>query len=350
MEFLRNTWYVALWAQDLAPSAIVGRIFLDEPIVLFRQADGTIGALEDMCPHRFAPLRLGKLTRGHAIQCGYHGLEFDHSGACILNPHGNGHIPPALRVRSYPVAEKHTLIWIWMGDRAADPATIPDFSFLDGNDQVSRRDWLLMNANYELIIDNLLDLSHTAFLHDGILGNEETIKAEAEFRETENSLFVGRAMSNVKIPGFFDLMFRRDGRRVDSWADMNWHQPGCMINSTGVTLPGASRSEGTGIYGLHFLTPETATSTYYHFAGVRWNPVKWGEPIDREIMEQIAAVRRHAFEFQDKIVIEAQQQAMTRGKNRALRPVLLDTDRGPVRYRRILERLIARDRVRDAAE
>jgi len=111
MEFLRNTWYVAAWAQDLAPGAIVGRTFLDQPVVLLRAADGTVGALEDICPHRFAPLRLGKIAADGTIRCAYHGLAFDRFGACVHNPHGQGRIPPDLRVRSYPVVEKHTLIW-----------------------------------------------------------------------------------------------------------------------------------------------------------------------------------------------------------------------------------------------
>ena len=80
-----------------------------------------MAALQDRCPHRFAPLSYGKLDGG-VIECCYHGLCYDSSGACVSNPHGR---LPGKTVKTYPVQEKHKLIWIWMGDAKADPAAIP---------------------------------------------------------------------------------------------------------------------------------------------------------------------------------------------------------------------------------
>lgn len=93
MSFIRNQWYGAIWSQDLGDGPVARRI-LDKPIVLFRTGDGTVAALDDVCPHRFVPLSLGKVVRGNHIQCAYHGPEFDSSGACTHNPHTNGRIPP----------------------------------------------------------------------------------------------------------------------------------------------------------------------------------------------------------------------------------------------------------------
>src|SRR5687767_14377868 len=81
-SYLRNAWYVAAWSDDLADGQLVARTILKEPIVLFRKADGNAGALQDRCPHRFAPLHMGRIVGGDRIQCPYHGLEFDSSGAC----------------------------------------------------------------------------------------------------------------------------------------------------------------------------------------------------------------------------------------------------------------------------
>lgn len=340
MAYLRNIWYAAIWAADLTPGSIVGRIFLEEKVVLFRHEDGTPGALEDMCAHRFAPLSMGRLTAGNLLRCPYHGLAFDGTGACAHNPHGDGRIPATAKVRSYPLAERHGMVWIWMGDRPADPDRIPDFSLLDPGNEVSRREWLIFDADYGLIVDNLLDLSHTCFLHEGVLGNAQTIDAESELIQTETSLFVGRFSRNVPVPRLHDLMFRRDGQPVDYWSDMKWHAPSCLINSTGVTRPGAPRSEGTGVFGTHLLTPGPAGKTYYHFAGVRWNPVRWGEAIEQEIMEQIAVLRRNAFEFEDKLVIEAQQRNLEHYRDRDLRPMILSIDTGPVRWRQIMDKLM----------
>ena len=59
--YLRNAWYVAAWSDDLAEGQLLGRTVLKEPIVLFRKADGNVAALQDRCPHRFAPLHMGKV-------------------------------------------------------------------------------------------------------------------------------------------------------------------------------------------------------------------------------------------------------------------------------------------------
>ncbi|HUN39463.1 MAG TPA: aromatic ring-hydroxylating dioxygenase subunit alpha [Acetobacteraceae bacterium] len=344
MEFLRNTWYAALWAQDLEQGQLVPRIFLNEPIVLFRQSDGRATAIADVCAHRFSPLSKGKIVHGDHVRCPYHGLEFDARGQCVGNPHGNGRIPSNMKVRSYPIQEKHSLLWIWMGDRPADPGLIPDFSLLDPDSGllVSKRDWILMAANYRLITDNLLDLSHTAVVHEGILGSEHTIRADLNVMQTGNQILVARSIPNVPAPGLYDVMFRRDGGLADIWMDIRWDAPGCMLNDTGITAPGAPRAEGTGFWGTHFLTPQTDDTTYYLFAAVRMNPISWGEPLDSEIHKQISDLRRIAFQDQDQVIIKAQQENIRRAPY-PLRPVLFDIDVGPVRYKRVLDDLIYRE-------
>src|SRR5689334_18275971 len=116
MQYLRNAWYVAMWGETLADT-LVPRTILNEPVVFYRTADGRPVALTDRCPHRFPPLHRGRRIGADRIRCGYHGLEFDRSGACVRNPHGDGRLPPA-KVRVYPVVEKHSILWIWMGDAA----------------------------------------------------------------------------------------------------------------------------------------------------------------------------------------------------------------------------------------
>ncbi len=344
MAFLRNTWYVALWSQDLLPGQTISRTFLNEPIVLFRRDDGTVAALADACAHRFAPLSMGKIVKGGNIRCPYHALEFDGSGACVFNPHGSGRISPQMKVRSYPVVEKHSMIWIWLGSKEADASLIPDFSILDPDPTkvVSKRDWILMEAGYELITDNLMDLSHTAVVHEGILGDESTVKADLTIAQNGTAVTVGRSVPNAPAVGLYDLLYKRDGRDVDLWMDMTWHVPGCLINDTGVTDPGASREQGTGFYGMHFLTPETEHTTYYLFVAVRRNPISWGGALDSEIQAQVSKLRRIAFQDQDQAIIKA-QQAILRGlktRNQSDSGVHLEIDVGPVRYQRVLRSLI----------
>ena len=169
---------MAAWSDDIGDGELVPRTIMDEPIVLYRKADGNVAAIEDRCAHRFAPLIMGKIVGGDRIQCPYHGLEFDGSGACVRNPHGTKNIPPRARVKSYPVIEKHKAVWIWMGDAPADEGKVPDFGVLDNVPELhtTKRDSIVIKANYQLIIDNLLDLSHTSYLHEGILGNADTVE------------------------------------------------------------------------------------------------------------------------------------------------------------------------------
>jgi len=346
MECLRNTWYMAMWAQDLPQGELVPRTILDEPLVLFRKEDGTPSALLDQCPHRFAPLHRGKLCGDH-VQCGYHGLQFDVSGACVHNPHGDHRIAASLKVPAYPIVEKHTMLWVWMGDEPADPALIPDYSIFDAGSGyvISKRDHLTMEAHYQLITDNLLDLSHVSFLHDGILGNEDTIDAAIEVEQKHDTLYVTRRMPNVRPPGMFDLLFLQNGERVDTWFTMRWDVPCCLLNDAGVTRPGEPKEKGTGIFGAHILTPISETRTLYHFAAARQNPLPRSEAETQALQQKLGELRRFAFEQQDEPMINDQQKAYSRnGGMDSLVPVYLSVDAGPVRAARILKQKIEGER------
>jgi phenylpropionate dioxygenase-like ring-hydroxylating dioxygenase large terminal subunit len=305
--------------------------------------------MDDRCPHRFAPLSMG-YVEGDRVVCGYHGLEFDSStGACVRNPHNTGKIPAAARVRTYPVVERHSGLWIWMGERAADPALIPDFSKLDGTGPaVTRRDHMVMDVGYELIVDNLVDCSHTSFLHEGILGNRPMLAAATTIEQHGNTINVIRYARNVPPPGMFDMMFRQDGAPVDCWTDFRWDPPSCLLLDVGITPPGRPKEEGTGLFGTHILTPETETTTHYHTAATRWNIRPDSETEEARL--KISDMRRFAFEEQDEPMVRAQQ------RNIALMPpeerrkqVLLETDIGVVRWRRIMQQLIAAEQAPPAA-
>lgn len=342
MDFLFNAWYLAAWSEDIRPNSLFPRTLLNRPLVFFRQANGAVVAFDDRCPHRAAPLSMGRLE-GDRIVCGYHGLQFDASGACVRNPHPSGKIPAAARVRTYPVAERHAGIWIWFGDRAADPSLIPDYSKLDQiGPNVTRRDHMVMDASYELIVDNLLDCSHTSFLHEGVLGNESMIAAPTEIKQRGNTINVIRCARDVPPPGMFDMLYRQDGAPVDCWTDFRWDPPSCLLLDAGVTQPGRPREEGTGYFGVHILTPETARTTHYHFAATRWNVSAGTE--SEEMRQKISDMRRFAFEEQDEPMIRAQQRILDMTPPNELKSVMLETDLGVVRWRRVIGQMIAAER------
>ena len=340
--YLHNAWYVAAWSEDLGDGGVLGRTILNEPVVLYRQGNGEVVALDDRCPHRFAPLSMGQVLDGNRIQCPYHGLEFNASGACVRNPHGNKHISSGLRVKNYPVTEKHKAIWIWMGDKAPDHSKVPDFSVMDGVPELhsTKRDRITIKANVELIIDNLLDLSHTAYLHAGILGNASTVEFDIEVTQDGDSVTVSRYARNCEPPGMNKLMWPEVPDIVDKFSFIKWMAPSTLRLFAGICLPGAAPESGSGYHAIHLLTPETDRTTHYFFTAVRFGVYSKGDELNRQIQEKVAATRRFAFEEQDAPVIEAQQRFIDASQT-AMDPVILAVDAGPVRYKQVLKKLVA---------
>jgi vanillate O-demethylase monooxygenase subunit len=339
-RFVRNAWYVAAWGHEVERGKLLARTILGDPVVMYRKADGTPVALEDRCPHRFAPLHIGKVLDGGRVQCAYHGLELDTTGACVLNPHGAKNIPSRARVASYPVVDKHQALWIWMGDGPADPARIPDFRVLDDVPEFcsTKLDRIEVAADYKLIVDNLLDLSHTCYLHAGTLGNADTIDSNIEVEQDGDDLIVTRLATNAAPPGMMKMLWPGIAERVDVFTRMRWMAPCTMNLFTGVCDIGKPWGSGTGIHALHLLTPETERSTHYFFTAVRFGLKIADAALNREVQDNIGKMRRYAFTVEDAPVIEAQQRTIDTAR-RELDPVILSVDVGTVRFRRAIDKM-----------
>lgn len=342
--WIKNTWYVAMAADALAAGAFESRLVLGERLLLVRDAEGHAHALEDRCPHRGAPLSLGRITEAGAVRCGYHGLEFDLKGSCIRNPHGNGSIPSGCKVRAYPLVERYGMLWVWMGMEDADLSKLPRFDELEPTDgrERSRVDFVRMPVPYEYIVDNLLDLSHVSFLHDGVLGNEDTVSANTDVVQEGNAVTVSRWTPGVRPPEYFDLIFRQDGQRVDMWQNIRWEPPSNLLLDVGVTTAGGERAQGTSNIAGHFLTPETETSTIYHFTAVPRNPVPRSPEERARVAKRLGELRQLAFAGQDEPMIRAQYENIVRAGPR-MSQHLLSIDVGAVRWRRVMDRLIAHE-------
>ena len=345
MSYIKNAWYVACWSDDVQIGSMFHRKLLDEQVVFYRKKNGEAVALQDRCPHRFIPLHLGTV-KDDAIQCGYHGLTFDCSGKCVKNPHGDGKIPAAAHIRSYPVHDKYGMLWIWMGEKQHDPALIPNYEMLNPESgyQLSRG-YIHINANYELMGENLLDLSHITYLHDGLLGSPEQVGADQIVKEDGNTLHCNRWMPNISVPGIFDMLYKRDGQPVDMWTNMQWIPPSCFILDSGVQAPGGKREDHGWYYGIHILTPESELTTHYHFAAA----LPSGTSLTPEDYVKYTELRRYAFNDQDKPILDAQQTALGGNDFWAMKPVLLSIDAGPVRMRRSIEKLLKAEESKEEA-
>ncbi len=344
-RFIRNTWYVAMWGSALEPGQLVSRTILGEPIVFWRKQDGSIGAITDRCSHRFAPLSMGKVMPDDTVQCIYHGLEFAADGQCVKNPHGNGAIPASGHLKGYTVVERHTLLWIWMGDKTPNPDDIPNYGCLDDRPalHITKPGYLTVQANYELVVDNLLDLSHTSYVHAGILGTSDTVEADIKVEQKErNAVAVSRPSKNADTPGILKMMSPPGFERGDQWNTITWYPPSYLILEFGVSKPGEPKEQGTGYFALHLLTPETERTTHYFYSAARWNVLTEGDEKNEQIRGKIFEMRTFAFAEQDVPVIEAQQKMMDAARQ-PINPSLLPIDAGPIRYRRVLDKLLQED-------
>jgi vanillate O-demethylase monooxygenase subunit len=158
-----NCWWVAAFSHEVGRT-LLSRWLLDTPVVLFRKEDGSIAALEDRCPHRQAPLSIGKL-QGDSVECGYHGFRFAPDGRCTLVPSMD--TPPNFSVPSYPVREIGPLVWIYVGDPAVldQVPPPPDLPWLTDADFNAASGQIEIAANYMLLKENVLDLTHLGFVH-----------------------------------------------------------------------------------------------------------------------------------------------------------------------------------------
>lgn len=333
--FLKNFWYVAAWGHELVGKPL-GRVILNEPIVLFRNANGDPIALEDRCPHRRVPLSMGKVVEGGLLQCHYHGLRFDKTGSCVRIP-GQEMIPPTAKARSYPVVERYRWVWIWMGDPAlADSAMIPDYHYLDSPDWGAKGTLFHVNANWQLIVDNLLDLTHLAFVHETTIGNAAVAEnAAVKVKRSPNNVMVTRWIIDKPAPPTY-VKAGNFTTNVDRWQIIDFVPPAFLRLSVGATPTGTGAPEGRFVNGIHMrnlnaITPETETTTHYFWAQAHDFDVRNAQLTDM-IFEQV----KTAF-LEDVAVFEAQQRVISANPNAP--QIDINADAGGIQARRVLDRL-----------
>ncbi len=338
MAFLRNSWYAVAWCDEVEAGAQIRRKILGEDLLIARTTAGEVRVLRNRCPHRFAPLHLGE-REGDTIECPYHGLRFDLSGRCLLNPHGDGVIPPRAVIPSYPVAERHLLVWVWMGDaNAADPATIPDLIGLDPDLYAINKGYMYVAANYGLMSDNIMDLGHIEFLHKGLLGSEAVRAADINVYHDGSKVFSNRMTRNEILPPALEALYEAGGKPVDRWLDVTWYPAGNMQLVVGVAPAGSPPRIGREAPGVHLMTPETEDTTHYF-----WSNARDFRRDDRDLHQALEEGLIFAFEHQDKPMILAQKEAMDGEDFWSLQPAILACDAGAVRARRMLQKLIRRE-------
>ena len=332
---LRNAWYVVGWSRDLGerplPLTVMG-----EHLVIFRGQAG-VHVLEDRCPHRHLPLSMGRVE-GDAVRCGYHGMLVGADGRCVSVP-SQASAPARARVRAYPAAERHGWVWAWMGDAdKADEALIPDFSMMTDPRYRAVGKTNHVAASYQLVVDNLMDLSHAAYVHGTTIGNVEAVKGQLKVRRTERGVNVVRTTASVPVPPTYAKSgVLPAGSLIDRWQVIDYVAPAFVQIHVGGAPVGTGALEGRYDDGLNLwvmnaATPETDTTCHNFWGAVRAHALD-SAAADAFFFEQVS----EAFE-EDKRVLEAQQAVISRrgdSWDNALRE-----DAGSVESRRVLAGMI----------
>ena len=339
--FIQNAWYVACALSELQglQDRPLGRTICNQKIAFFITADQQVAAVEDFCPHRGAPMSLGQVCNGH-LRCGYHGLLMDGQGQVLEMPQQRVRGFP--RTRSFPVQLRYGFVWVWPGDAdRADPALMPQFDFMSHPDWAYGGGLYHVKADYRLMIDNLMDLTHETYVHANSIGQPELEETSSETLTDGDRVITQRFMSDIQAPPFWQMAMQAQGldpeAKVDRWQICRFSPPSHVMIDVGVALAGRggfhapSEVKAYSVV-VDFITPETETSHWYH-----WGMARNFKANDPALTEKIRTGQGKIF-AEDLEMLERQQANISHWPQRKL--LKLNIDAGGVKSRVVIDRRI----------
>ncbi|MBE7193726.1 MAG: aromatic ring-hydroxylating dioxygenase subunit alpha [Gordonia polyisoprenivorans] len=345
MQFPLNTWYAAAWDHEVGSTQILARTIAGKPLALYRTDSGRPVALADACWHRLAPLSMGKRIGAEEIQCPYHGLQYNAAGRCTRMP-AQETINPSAMVASYPIEERHRYLWVWPGDPTlADPSTIPDMFQMDSPEWAGDGLTIDVRANYQLVVDNLMDLTHEEFVHSSSIGQDELSESEFITTHDENTVTVTRWMHNIDAPPFW-LKNMRDKfpgftGKVDRWQIIEFQAPGTIridvgVAKAGTGAPEGDRSQGVNGFVMNTISPVDERRAIYFWAFMR------NYRLDSQLITTQLRDGVHGVFGEDEEMLTAQQAAIEANPDHEFYNLNIDT--GGMWARRIVARMIEQER------
>ena len=265
-HFVRNAWYAAGLSEEFAVDDLQEHRIAGRPVLLWRSRDGAIGAFDNRCAHKRMPLSEGRVLENGTLECAYHGLRYDPKGACVAVPsHPDGPIPEQAKLRPFPVIEQDGIVWVWPGDperqHESRPPRTPEVAD-DGYETISSGP-MQVPANYLLLIENLLDISHFYPLHDGNIGDvaNSRIPVKLEEGEVDGNRYVKtiREVENYEQPPFLADWFGYDVvDRHHTHCMVSPDSPGCRC---GWPPPGSSAPKRSAAMCSSTPTPRSTAPT-----------------------------------------------------------------------------------------
>jgi phenylpropionate dioxygenase-like ring-hydroxylating dioxygenase large terminal subunit len=333
-----NCWWVAAFSSEVGERPL-SRWLLDLPVLLYRTEDGRAVAIEGRCPHRGAPLSLG-CRKGDAIQCGYHGFTFSSTGECTHVPSMKGPVP-AIRIRAYPVIEKAPLVWVYLGDPAVIDSVPPPHSLNWTSDPsfgmvTGRMD---IKANYMLLKENVLDLTHFGFVHASTFKITDWVNPP-QVEVNDDKVTYRQFFEKSPLPPLFALPLKRAvGTPLNRENYGSFISPALQIAAVDFIDP--ERADPTAIAGkfriAHATTPVDATHMHYFYLLAR------DHGNSTEEMKAFEELSKIGF-GEDERMIEAVQDVLSRDpRPTASWEISVKADTAGIQARRALDRWMQRE-------
>lgn len=273
---------------------------------------------------------------GDTLQCGYHGLRFDGAGTCVEAPHDDDSQKARAFVKGYAAVERDKLIWLWLGEAAeADPELIPEFGFFsDEATYTCCQGYSYIKGNYQLISDNLLDLSHIHYLHPGIHEGSNFEDFTNKVKRAGDTVWSMLHRHHYHVDAAKRPLFGMEGDAEDEGqGHARWDAPGVLFVDTAFWDHGKCYGEGWNTPNAHLITPETETTSHYFWGS--------GRNFARDVeafTTMTAATMKNVFETQDGPMVEAQQRDMGDSTDfLEHKPIILKADAAGVLARRIMK-------------
>jgi phthalate 4,5-dioxygenase oxygenase subunit len=241
-ELFRRFWLPALLTEELAkPDSPPVRLrLLCEDLVAFRDTSGRVGIVEAYCPHKLAPLFLGR-NEDCGLRCVYHGWKFDVEGKIldvpnISNAKEIANVKAKLGLIAYPTREAGGMVWVYMGPKDRMPE-FPDLEWTASPKGYHHASRWFQRSNWAQGMEGEIDTSHVSFLHSSLKQPEGNLRRveisrdgapQITLKETDYGFIYGSRRSFEDqyywrvtqwlfpmyscIPGFLDDAFIGSGR------------------------------------------------------------------------------------------------------------------------------------------
>lgn len=294
---IANVWYVAEWSENLTDQPVKVKM-LGREFVLFRDRAGTAHCLSNTCCHRGASLAQGKCQDDGTLSCPFHGWRFDGRGCCTLVPSAANpaaDIPAAAKVDSYPVQEKHGLVWVFLGDRPEEAH--PLFDMPENTDPAWRKvtftDTWKANIHWMKMVD--LDQVHLHIVHGIPLNEDNPSRPSAHGVDYVENGFRTHLVSYPPPRGGAWAKMRQERTAVNSY--LTFYVPGfTLYGKIQIGMPGSGFENV--FYSMSTPVDEENTKLYLvAFRNFMLEPEKDKDHLERNLRNV----------YQDKAIAEGHQ-------------------------------------------